>query len=533
MANAEMEFDELFSYARMAFFTGDFEKALELGNKARQLDLKLRQQAKETQSSGEESPLPYPTLKENPETAELLAKSLQALDRRDEAIKWFEKAVELEPYRGNRYVELGIAYGSNDQPFKTLEAFAKAEELGCDEEYLGGMYRTLAMVDYDLERYDDAVANFSRAQMHLEPDIDLLMYKALSCSMAGRIGDATDVVSQIIELAPGSYVGYGLSYTFRMHLKQYDRAEEMLNDAAKRIPLLPMDYYFNRSDLELALLAEDENRLHYANAILYLNQGLRLARPDVGEVVNAYLEIADICLKIEDYPSALRLLAAAKNPIRSFNSRLLVFPWDEAPEKEQGLSEEALYVRLSKNPRLMMGESLSALQARAQAAAAAQQAYELKNHDGDGTKTASAYLLPEEPVSYDAETTDKINMLYVAAYTGLNDQMNVRKYAHALTTSKDTAAAYMGRYLEAKAYLELHDPSAEQRYRMLIDFFRRAAIEDPSDIQAMTYRVQCMIDLGMYNEAKKLCGYLSQAVKEPLLKRIHEAEDAENEESGD
>ena len=48
-------------------------------------------------------------------------------------------------------------------------------------------------------------------------------------------------------------------------------------------------------------------------------------------------------------------------------------------------------------------------------------------------------------------------------------------------------------------------------------------IKDPTDIVAVTFRVQCCIDMGDYKEAEEVCRLLAREVREPLLEKIAEA----------
>ena len=70
---------------------------------------------------------------------------------------------------------------------------------------------------------------------------------------------------------------------------------------------------------------------------------------------------------------------------------------------------------------------------------------------------------------------------------------------------------------------EMGAEEAMARYKEAIKFFRNAMIKDPTDIMAVTFRVQCYIDIGDYAEAEEICRLLSREVKEPLLEKIAEA----------
>ena len=70
---------------------------------------------------------------------------------------------------------------------------------------------------------------------------------------------------------------------------------------------------------------------------------------------------------------------------------------------------------------------------------------------------------------------------------------------------------------------ELGSPDALRKYEEVIKFFRNAMIKDPTDIVAVTFRIQCYIDIGNYDEAEQMCSLLTKEIKAPLLEKIKEA----------
>ena len=108
-----------------------------------------------------------------------------------------------------------------------------------------------------------------------------------------------------------------------------------------------------------------------------------------------------------------------------------------------------------------------------------------------------------------SEYVDQINRLYIGAYTLNRDFNKVIDYARKLQASENTQNSYIGIYSETNAYKELGSPEAEQKYEETVRFFRNAMIKDPSDMAAVTFRIQCYMDMGQYDEAEQLCNLLS------------------------
>ena len=62
-----------------------------------------------------------------------------------------------------------------------------------------------------------------------------------------------------------------------------------------------------------------------------------------------------------------------------------------------------------------------------------------------------------------------------------------------------------------------------EKYAEVQKKLRNAILKDPSDLNAMTLRVRCLIDTEQYDEAKEKCSYLKKELQEPLLEEINKA----------
>ena len=99
----------------------------------------------------------------------------------------------------------------------------------------------------------------------------------------------------------------------------------------------------------------------------------------------------------------------------------------------------------------------------------------------------------------------------------------VIEYAKKMQASENVHNTYIGKYAEVNAMKKLETPDVDRRYEEVIRFFRKAMIKDPTDIMAVTMRIQCYIDIGNYEEAEKACSVLTKEVRENLLEKINEA----------
>ena len=70
---------------------------------------------------------------------------------------------------------------------------------------------------------------------------------------------------------------------------------------------------------------------------------------------------------------------------------------------------------------------------------------------------------------------------------------------------------------------ELGMPDAASKYEEIIKFFRNGMIKDPTDMLAVSFRIQACIDLGRYDEAEQMCSLLNRDTRQPLMQKIQEA----------
>ena len=148
----------------------------------------------------------------------------------------------------------------------------------------------------------------------------------------------------------------------------------------------------------------------------------------------------------------------------------------------------------------------------------------LTNVEDETDTEETAYKLDEtEEIELTPENIDQINRLYVGAYKLKKDFNKVIDYARKLQSSESVQNSYIGIYSETNAYKELGSPETKQKYEETIKYFRNAMIKDPSDMAAVTFRIQCYMDIGQYDEAEQLCNLLANELRKPLLEKIEEA----------
>ena len=443
------------------------------------------------------------------------------------AIDSYKKAVECEPDNGDRYFNLGYAYASNDQSAEALAMFAKADEVGCSPNVIGQLYKIMAMLCFDMGKYEDAVLNFIKAEKIIGIDMDILQRKSLSYSMINDTSSAIEVANQMKLLAPTDYAGYRIAFNILLQEERLEEAEKEL-DRAERFSNPKPEMFLDWVAYETARYKLDGDKSHLDAALQKLNDGLCVLKPDVGEVINSYVNAAEIYVQLENADMALNCLHAAENPIHSFNNGFSVIelpekelrPVSRPSEREINHAVEAVRRKYGDRRLEAMGKELMRRNRRSNPDA---EEYMTPLADTQ-TDVQDTYRLDNDvKASYTMEKLDQIYRLYVAAYTLKKDNANIRTYASKLANSQDTQSKYIGKYSLVKALKDEGYEKADEEYQALQKFLRNAMIKDPSDLLALNFRVQCCIDLGEFDEAEKLCSLLSDELKAPLKEQIDKA----------
>ena len=488
--------------SKLAFMQGRYEESLRLAKQALDIDRK------------------------NPDAHQCAGNAYMSREDYESAIKAYKKAVEYDADNGDRYFNLGYAYATDNQPVKALEMFAKADEVGCSPNVVGQLYKIMGMLCFDLQRYDDAVLNLIKSEKIVGIDMDVLQRKALSYSMSGQTAAGIEVANQMKILAPTDYLGYRIAFNVLLQEERLEEAEKEL-DRAERFANPDGGVFSDWVAYENARYELDGEKDHLYKAIDKLYEGLCVVPPDVDFAVQSYLNAAEIYVTLENADMAIHCLNAAENPVQSFNMgfsvkempELVPGPSGRPSEREINHAVEAVRRRYGDRRLETMGREMTAKARRS-------------------TPDADKYMTPveqkEETVSfhmdegaqatYSEEILDRIYRLYVAAYTMKNDTVCIKAYASKLANSSDPHSQYIGKYSLVKALKAEGNEQAEEEYRSLLVFFRNELIKDPSDLMALSFRVQCHIDLGEYDEAERLCDLLSDEFKKPLLEKIREAQ---------
>lgn len=492
--------EELISDSRLAFIQGRYDESLKLAKQAIELDAN------------------------NADAHQCAGNAYMSKSDLSSAIAHYKKAIDSDEGNGDRYFNLAYAYAADNQPVPALEMFAKADEVGCSPNVVGQLYKIMAMLCFDMQRYEDAIINFLKAEKIIGIDMDILQRKALSYSMLGNTTSGIEVANQMKLLAPSQYIGYRIAFNLLLQDERHEDCEEELG-RAERFAKPTAEYYFDWLAYETARFKLDGERIHLETALEKIDQGLQILKPKVNEVIDSYINAAEVYVQLENAEMALKCLNAAENPIASYNGGFTILEMQELEEYPVMRPSSREIDRMVDEVRRIHGdrkiEMIGSDLARNPNKDVSLMDEKLTPITKNAVPVVDKYVLDRsEDASYSPEKLDQIYRLYVAAYTLKKDIVHIKMYAAKLANSANQQSKYIGKYALIKALKDEKNSSAEEEYKLFLKQLRNAMIKDPSDMLALNFRVQCHIDIKEYDEAEKLCRLLSEDLKKPLMEQI-------------
>jgi tetratricopeptide (TPR) repeat protein len=459
----------------------------------------------------------------NPDAYQCAGDAYMSLGQYEKAVESYKKAVKLDQNNGNRYFNLGYALATNEKAAVAIKNLAKADELGCSPENTVQLYNLLGIICFDIGRYKDALVNLEKAEQIIGVDMDIMKRKVIIYGMKNDIRNGLLTTNQMKLVAPSDYTGYQLAFKLLCQANRLDAAEREL-EMAKKYAELSMDYYFDCMTFEIQKYQTDKDKQRYNKALTFIEEALKTLKPTSTEVIESYINAAEIYLQLEDPDKTIDCLNAAQNPAESYNLGFDVIDKEFEPVNLTEYDVEEMIEADKERIAEKYGDyGLEELAESIEPDENGAREY-LTNVEDETDTEETAYKLDEtEEIELTPENIDQINRLYIGAYTLKKEFNKVIDYARKLQSSESVQNSYIGIYSETNAYKELGSPETKQKYEETIKYFRNAMIKDSSDMAAVTFRIQCYMDIGQYEEAEQLCNLLANELRKPLLEKIEEA----------
>jgi tetratricopeptide (TPR) repeat protein len=223
------------------------------------------------------------------------------LDRLDEAKAQFEKALKINRASGLAYFHLGSIALLQGNVALGFENYNKAIANNYDDAQL---YYSIGLLHEENGEIDMAIRNYSKAIMRdaLRPDIRIR--KARLLLQGDHLPEALQTLDETILTNPDVFEGYHLKFTVLIQLKQFAKAEELLDNA---IHLFPKDPGFAIDRVSLLI---EQNKIDDALTALTVLENTEETDDAIRRRI--YMERAQIYATKEDIKSAISALEQAK-----------------------------------------------------------------------------------------------------------------------------------------------------------------------------------------------------------------------------
>lgn len=142
--------------------------------------------------------------------------------------------------------------------------------------------------------------------------------KVIIYGMKNDIRNGLLTTNQMKLVAPSDYTGYQLAFKLLCQANRLDAAEREL-EMAKKYAELSMDYYFDCMTFEIQKYQTDRDKQRYNKALTFIEEALKTLKPTSTEVIESYINAAEIYLQLEDPDKTIDCLNAAQNPAESYN----------------------------------------------------------------------------------------------------------------------------------------------------------------------------------------------------------------------
>jgi len=162
----------------------------------------------------------------------------------ENALKWYSKAIEINPKFARAYFNRGIIHRKLNENDKAIADYTKAIEL--DPNYVAA-YNNRGTAYDDLKEYDKAIADYTKA-IELDPSyVRAHQNRGITHRKLGKYDKAIADYTKAIELDQNYVAAYNNRGFVYYNLKEYDKA---FTDYTKAIELDPsyVKAYRNRAD---------------------------------------------------------------------------------------------------------------------------------------------------------------------------------------------------------------------------------------------------------------------------------------------
>lgn len=485
------------------------------------------------------------------------------LNQFDDAMKYFKKAVELDPENGDNLFNLGNAYFFAQDYTNALKYYSMADTVGCSDEAKSKLYYQMAVICSVNGNVESALTNYQKyedcdASNGVNPDV--ISEKVKLYLLTNDIENALKCASQLVLVAPKKFNGYIIYFQVLLAVHNYKKAEEILNDALKYATLTSdnkITIEFERVALYISQ-AENDNNLsdtYYSKALelLYnLKSRYKLEQSRLNEVL---LTSAEVYLKLQKYDDAIRCVQEILNEdnhnIEKLQGHESNNPSSELPNNQNNNSNSSgglptlesdnsngglptLESNNSNDGLPILGENnssggLPTLESNKHKEIPRVDSSDLDANSkvvNQSTEEVENQPTEKEVINYiSEEMRDKINFILLSCYSEKEEYSTALKYAEILKNNTNPYYMYYGMYVEAFASKQLELHNWRSLYDETIAFFKSRMVKNPSDRIALVFRIRLYAELGKFAKALELSKIISTEERKSILEYIKKYQD--------
>lgn len=508
MSNAKIEED--ISRAEIALNNGQYETALELYREA---------------------------LNDEPNNLLALSRAgtvCMMLEKHENALGYFNRAVEVDPDNGDNYFNLGNAYFFQDQYTKAFDCYVDAKERGCSDDITARLYYQMALLcsvrgDIKSALIYMQMCEDADASGTIAASPDLLSEKAKLYMALEDYENAERCAGQLVAAAPAVFANYMVYFSMLMARRKFSAAQKLLSDAEKYAEMTDDDratLLMQKASVYTALAETDDNlkQSYYQKAVNTLNAAKAREGIQASQKNEVRAALAEVYMKMEQYDRAIACLDDVLSPIKQPEKPAEIPFVEPAPDEiYQKMDSDMDMIEQSVDTRDL--EIFSEVQYD-------EEGNEVRVYDErvlqaleDHSENEPDSEFSTEPVEtgdISPDLRDRLNFLMLSCVMAKDDFAEAAKWAGILKNSENVYYSYYGLYAEALSERKLMaDPAAvEKKYVETIAYFRNKSFENPRDTLASIFRARLYAEQGSYAKASEIARLLSETDQQAVLEYI-------------
>lgn len=252
----------------------------------------------------------------NVEALTIAGMSCIALNKANEAEKYFMRAVKVSPDNGELHFMLGNAFFGQQRISQALQSYAKAERYGCSDESRKKLYYLMGLINQIQGQSKAALINYKKslAIQGINVDqVDIFLKCTQLCVEAQNFDEAETYAIQIKLIKPEAFKSYELLFQILLQQRKIDEAFAVLEDAEKSCPEIDMANIALYRALLYSVLAEMESAnsmVHYKDALNILHS-IDITKQTIENQLDIILSKAELYLRQNDIIKARELAEEA------------------------------------------------------------------------------------------------------------------------------------------------------------------------------------------------------------------------------